>query len=79
MAGRGNCHRTGVPSAGEAQGNTVEKQETQQTMRMCRHVHTMPAYGGVGVERQLSEVQRLMCEQNRILAELLRAVREQNG
>ena len=71
MAGRGNCRST---SATCTHGVRAEEQEARQEMPMCRHVHTLPASGGM--ELQLCQLQQLMCQQNRMLCELLRVVRE---
>lgn len=79
MAGRGNCRRTTAACTGSTQGREVEEREVQQTMPMCRHVNLTPDRMGGSMERQLCELRQLMCDQNRLLEELLRVTREQNG
>lgn len=80
MAGRGNCRRTAAACTSAAQVREAEEREERQTMQMCRHVNPLPVAGRCfGTERQLCVLQQLMCEQNRLLSELLQAVRERNG
>jgi len=80
MAGRGNCRSAAAARTGGAQVREAEEREAQQTMQMCRHVNPLPTTGGCrGVERQLCELQQLMCQQNRLLGELLQVMRERNG
>lgn len=82
MAGRGNGRgRSAACTDGVRAG--AEEREVRQEMPMCRHVHSLPANGGM--ERQLCQLQqmlceqnRMLCEQNRMLCELLQIVRERN-
>lgn len=79
MAGRRTCRGTAAACADGTQGNAVEEREGQ-TMPMCRHVHPIPTHAGCrSIERQLCDIQQLMCAQNRLLSELLQAMRERNG
>ena len=77
MAGRRTCRRTTAACTREARAGVTEEREEQREMPMCRHVHPLPS--DRGVERQLCELQRLMCEQTRMLSELLRETRGRNG
>ena len=80
MAGRRNCRSTAAACTDGAQGSAVEEREGQQVMPMCRHVNPLPTTGGCrGVERQLCDIQRLLYQQNGLLAELLQVMRERNG
>lgn len=71
-------------------GNAVREEEAacvrngaretgEDTMPMCRHVHPISTtIGCCSVEKQLWELNQVLDYQNRILVELLQAVREQN-
>ena len=74
MAGRRNCRGTAAARTDGAQTSAAAERE-EQTIPMCRHVHSVPN----GMERQLCELRQLVCEQNRILEEVLRAVQEQRS
>ena len=79
MAGRGNCRGTGTACTEGVRAGAAEEREVRLEMPMCRHVNPLPTGGCRGVERQLCELQQLMCQQNRLLCELLQAMRERNG
>ena len=67
--------RTAECAVREEMGDAVG---AAQEMPMCRHVN--PISTGIGccsVEQQLWELNQVLDYQNKILAELLRAVREQ--
>ena len=71
MAGRQRCRNNGGATTAQEQEVTCGQSREQEEMPMCRYVNlNRSAMGCSGVERQL-------CETNRLLAELLRAVQEQ--
>ena len=73
MAGR-QCGRGARQVAQEAA--VCEQTQTREDMPMCRHVNlTTNSMGCCSVERQLWELNQILDYQNRILAELLQAVR----
>lgn len=57
-----------------------ETQELEEDMPMCRHVNPISTtIGCCTVEKQLWELNQVLDYQNKILVELLQAVRERNG
>lgn len=57
-----------------------ETQELGEDMPMCRHVNPIATtIGCCSVEKQLWELNQVLDYQNKILVELLQAVRERNG
>ena len=78
MAGRRNCRRTAAACTDAAQVSEREERGAQQTMQMCRHVNPLPTAGCNGMERQLCDIQRLMCQQNAMLTELMQMLRDRN-
>ena len=70
---RENRMCTAVPAAaGTATGNGNARRED---MPMCRHVHNIHTEGICCVVEQLREMNLILDYQNRILVELLQAVR----
>lgn len=69
-------------AAQEAQEDCVrsQTQELAEDMPMCRHVNPIAtAIGCCSVEQQLWELNQVLDYQNKILVELLQAVRERKG
>lgn len=57
-----------------------QTQELGEDMPMCRHVNPIATtIGCCSVEKQLWELNQVLDYQNKILVELLQAVRERNG
>lgn len=57
-----------------------ETQAVAEDMPMCRHVNPISTtIGCCSMEKQLWELNQILDYQNRILVELLQAVRERNG
>lgn len=80
MAGRRSCReRNGCANAVRAEGVVAREGEEQAAMRMCRHVNPLPGAGNGCLDRRLCELQQLMYQQNRMLAELLQAMQGRNG
>lgn len=79
MAGRRVCRGNGNVAAGcTAEEVRSTSQTTAEEMTMCRHVN--PISTGIGccsVEKQLWELNQVLDYQNKILVELLQAVRGQ--
>lgn len=80
MAGRRSCReRNGCTNAVRAEGVIAQENREQEAMRMCRHVNPLPGAQSGSLDRRLCELQQLMYQQNRMLAELLQAMQGRNG
>ena len=80
MATRRGCRRNGSRPAGKAVREEPETavQAAEETMPMCRYVNSVGrSFGCSNMERQLCQISQMMDQQGRMLAELLREVREQ--
>ena len=79
MGQRRGCRRTVDRTAEYAvREENGEAIRAEQEMPMCRHVNQISTgIGRCSVEQQLWELNQVLDYQNKILAELLRAVREQ--
>lgn len=74
--GSANTHRTEQVTA--EQTHSCTQTQAQEDMPMCRHVNLIStAVGCCSVDRQLWELNQVLDYQNKILVELLQAVREQ--
>ena len=78
MAGRQRCRNSGSTTTAQEREAVCTQSREQEEMSMCRYVNlNRTAMGCSGVERQLWETNRMLDEQNRLLAELLRVVQGQ--
>lgn len=80
MAKRCGCRRNGGRPAGNAvrEEPATEVRAEEETMPMCRYVNSVGrSFGCNNMERQLCQISQMLDQQGRMLAELLREVREQ--
>lgn len=78
MAGRQRCrNNVGTTTVQERETACTQSRE-QEEIPMCRYVNLNRfTMGCSGVEKQLCQTNQMLGEQNRLLAELLRAVQGQ--
>lgn len=75
MAGRQRCRNSGTTAAAQERETGCAQIRGQEEMSMCRYVNlNRSEMGCSGVEKQLCQTNRMLEEQNRLLAELLRVV-----
>lgn len=78
MAGRQRCGNSGGTTTVYKREEIGNQSREQEELSMCRHVNrNRSALECSGVEKQLWQVNRMLEEHNRLLAELLRTMRSQ--
>ena len=78
MAGRRGCRGNSNVAAGcTAEEVRSTSRAAVGEMTMCRHVNPISTGSGCSVEKQLWELNQVLDYQNKILVELLQAVRGQ--
>ena len=80
MAKRCGCRRNSGRLAGNVvrEGPATAVRAEEETMPMCRYVNSVGrSFGCSNMERQLCQISQMLDQQSRMLAELLREVREQ--